>query len=79
MAEHPVPKHQRDSYEATNEALILIDGLISALDVIQEHIQMQDNQGPAAKAFHTVNPLLRNKMAEVWRLRDAEWESIGGK
>lgn len=74
-----IPEHCRDSYEATNQALIILDGLIAALDLVQDHIQHAEPNGPAAKAFDTINPLMRQKMAEVWGLRRGEWKAIGGK
>ncbi|NYS24600.1 hypothetical protein HUK65_06310 [Rhodobacteraceae bacterium 2376] len=71
-----VPEHQRDAHEATDAVLNHIDGLIAALDVIEEHIRFPDVQAPAAKAFFMLRPMLAEKMAELWKLRTAEWKAI---
>ncbi|WP_114966800.1 hypothetical protein [Alkalilacustris brevis] len=74
-----VPKHQRDAFEATDEALNHIDGLISALDVIEDQIRLVDEMQRESKAFRIIRPILEEKMAEMWKLRNREWQSIGGK
>lgn len=78
MSNVPIPAHQRDTYEATNELLNHIDGLIAALDLVQDHIKVDDNTSPASMAFHAITPLLREKMAAVWGCRHLEWRGLGG-
>lgn len=67
-----VPKARRDAQEATDEALMRLEGLISALDVVENQITFPDEQAAYAKAFRTLRPLMVEKINQVWALRDAE-------
>lgn len=68
----------RANHEATDDRLNQVDGLIAALDVVQDQLRMADDTSPASMAFHTIASVLREKMAEVWACREQEWRGIGG-
>ena len=74
-----IPQHIREAHEATDEVLMRLDGLVCALDVIEDRLTLTDYQSRESKAFHIIRPLLAEKVAELWELRTAEWEAIGGK
>ncbi len=74
-----IPQHIRIAHEATDEVLMRLDGLVCALDVIEDRLALTDHQSRESKAFHIIRPLLAEKIAELWKLRDAEWRAIGGK
>ncbi|MCC5968404.1 MAG: hypothetical protein JJU15_00470 [Pararhodobacter sp.] len=74
-----VPDHQRKTHEATDLALIALDGLIAAIDLAKDQIQFTNQGSAAVKALHATLDLAQERMAEVWELRRAEWVSLGGK
>lgn len=74
-----IAKEVRAAHESTDEVLMQLDGLICALDVIENHLTFPDHLAPESKAFHVIRPLLAEKMTELWSLRRQEWVSIGGK
>ncbi len=75
----PVKKYQRDAYEETDCQLITMDGLLSALDVLEDELEITSHQVRAAKAFFVINRLMRETMVEIWETRKGEWASLGGK
>lgn len=75
---HPVPKHLRDAVDATDNALFQIEGLIAALDVIEDSLSLPDNLSVEAKALRVIRPLLAEKISQVFDLRAAEWRALGG-
>ena len=56
-----------------------MDGLISALDMLEDELEIADPQSRPAKAFFVLNRLVRETMAEIWETRRGEWRSLGGK
>ncbi len=77
-AQHHVAKHQREAHEATDEVLLRLEGLINALDLIEDKMEFPDEKAPHAKAFRTLRPLMAEKMEQIWDMRQAEWEALGG-
>lgn len=75
----PVIKLQRDAYERTDSELITMDGLLSALDMLEDELEIADPQSRTAKAFFVLNRLTRQTMVEIWKTRKGEWASMGGK
>ncbi len=73
-----IPQHIRIAHEATDEVLKSLDGLVCALDGIEDRLTLTDHQSRESKAFHIIRPLLAEKVAELWELRTAEWKAIGG-
>lgn len=73
-----IPKNIRNAHEATDQVLMSLDGLVAALDVIEDRLSLTDQQSREAKAFHIIRPLLAEKIEQLWTLRDAEWRAIGG-
>ena len=53
-----IPQHIRIAHEATDEVLISLDGLVCALDVIEDRLTLTDYQSRESKAFHIIRPLL---------------------
>lgn len=72
---------QREAFEATDDALMDLRGLIAALDVVEDSLQpeINDLKIPASIAFFALQKMVRSKLAEVFDLRKDEWKSIGGR
>ena len=75
----PDNQKQRDAYEETDAHLVAMDGLISALDMLEDELEIADPQSRPAKAFFVFNRLVRETMAQIWETRKGEWKSLGGK
>ena len=56
-----------------------MDGLISAIDMLEDELKIVDPQSRPAKAFFVLNRLVRETMAEIWETRKGEWRSLGGR
>lgn len=70
---------QRDAYEETDTQLIAMEGLLCALDMLEDELEIADPQTRTAKAFFVLSRLTRQTMAEIWKTRKGEWRSLGGK
>ena len=72
----PIAKHHRVNHEATDVALIEIQGLAHAIDLITPDLDL--GRSAAAEAFSAVLSALMARLEDLDRLRAAEWAGIGG-
>lgn len=78
MSKRPnVPDDQRAAYEATDDALNDLSGLLVALDLMIDS-WVPDSADRHRNALNVMIEQSQKKLADITALRDAEWRSIGG-
>lgn len=78
-----IPRHVRDNYERTDDALHEIHGLTLALDIAMDQItdegSMLDSNSRANIAKDVVIRILLEKLQDIHKLRSMEWLGQGGE
>lgn len=75
-----VQKHHRRNHDETDDALIRMEGLIYALEVVADELRPGTSGSDKEwSAFHALTGQLDDHVREIWRLRRLEWVGIGGK
>jgi len=74
-----IPSHQSRNYEATNYALITLQGLIHAYQILHNHHDAPNPVSDEALAKDTVLAMMGEVSKSLTDLRSMEWVGLGGK
>jgi len=73
-----IPKHQRNTHEATDERLNELRGILVAAQFLTEEKRAHVAGTPESEALHVMHNLAFAKLTELDRTRAAEWVALGG-